>query len=219
MTAARRRRARGMTLVELMVAVVALSLMTVLGWRALDGILRARGALSEQLVQLRGHQLAFAQMEADCARLVRSALFDARPTLSATPGRLMLLRGVDEDGGPDRLQIVVYRNDGGVLTRSTSAATRDLGQLHAAWQAALAGVDGFDGVALDARVAAFELKTWSGGAWQDDGAAAGGGPGAGGRRPRRVVRPPSTEAAGLQVLLRPEQGAEALVRLFMLGAG
>lgn len=232
----------GMSLVELLVAMLLLSLMTVLGWRALDGVLRARDALTAQGDAMRGHQLAFAQLEADCARLVRSTAFDGQPTLSAAPGRLLLLRSVSAESAPDQLQIVMYRNDGGQLTRSTSVASRDLDVLHGAWQAALTGSASLAAVTLDAQVAVLEFHTWSGGAWL---AAGGGDAGAGattgaatgaattavtiaagrgtmrGPRPRRVVRAPVTvaDATGLQVTLRVADKAGALVRMFMLGAG
>jgi general secretion pathway protein J len=232
----------GMSLVELLVAMLLLSLMTVLGWRALDGVLRARDALTAQVDAMRSHQLAFAQLEADCARLVRSRAFDGQPTLSAAPGRLLLLRSVSTEGAPDQLQIVMYRNDGGQLTRSTSVASRDLDVLHGAWQAALTGSAPLAAVTLDVQVAALEFHTWSGGAWL----AAGGGDAVNGAtagatsiaattaatnaagrgamrgpRPRRVVRAPVTvaDATGLQVTLRVADKAGALVRMFMLGAG
>lgn len=202
-----------MTLVELLVAMLLLSLMTVLGWRALEGILASRVALSAQLDAMRGHQLAFAQLDADCARLVRSAAVDGLPTLSTAQGRLVLLRGVTGDGA-DRMQVVMYRVEGDRLTRGASAATRDLGQLRAIWKAALSGVAPLAGVALDRQVSAVELLTWNGGAWQS--VAAAGGVRA---RTRRVVRPPVAEAAGLQVILHSSDGVAPLVRMFMLGGG
>lgn len=209
------RRVRGMSLVELLVAMLLLSLMTVLGWRALDGILASRVALTAQLDAMRGHQLAFAQLEADCAQLMRSASLDGQPTLSAAQGRLVLLRSVAGDGGADRMQVVVYHFDGDRLTRSTSAATRDLVQLQASWKAAVSGGPPPEGVALDRQVAAFALRTWSGGAWQSVAAAAG----AGRLRTRRVVRPPVAEALGLQVILHPTDSVAPLVRMYMLGGG
>jgi general secretion pathway protein J len=206
-----------MSLLELLVAMLLLSLMTVMGWRALDGVLASRVALTAQLEAMRGHQLAFAQLEADCAQLTRSAAFDGQSTLSAAQGRLVLLRGVSGEGGADRMQVVVYHVDGAQLTRSTSAATRDLVQLQATWKAAVSGVAPPAGVALDQQVSAFELQTWSGGAWQPVASAAGGPrfrP-----RTRRVVRPPAADALGLQVILRPAGSVAPLVRMFMLGGG
>ena len=209
------RRVRGMSLVELLVTMLLLSLMTVLGWRALDGILASRVALTAQLDAMRGHQLAFAQLEADCARLMRSASLDGQPTLSAAQGRLVLLRGVTGDSGADRMQVVVYHVDGDRLTRSTSAAMRDLAQLQSIWKAAVSGAAPAEAVALDRQVSAFELRTWSGGAWQSVIAPAG----AARFRTRRVVRPPVAEALGLQVILHPADSVAPLVRMYMLGGG
>lgn len=204
-----------MSLVELLVTMLILSLMTVMGWRALGGILDSRVALGAQLDAMRGHQLAFAQLEADCAQLMRGAALDGQPTLSVAPGRLVLLRSVAGDGGADKMQVVVYHGDGGRLMRGASPATRDLELLRAAWSAALQGTAPAASVALDPSVAAFEPRTWGGGAWQA-GAEAAPGPRL---RTRRVVRPPSTDARGLQVILRPADSVGPLVRMFMLGGG
>jgi len=45
---------RGFTLVELLVAITILAIVATLGWRGLDGIVRARIALNAQLEQSRG---------------------------------------------------------------------------------------------------------------------------------------------------------------------
>ncbi|WP_373987235.1 type II secretion system protein J [Duganella sp. BuS-21] len=211
------KRARGMSLVEMLVAMLLLSLMTVMGWRALDGILASRVALTAQLDAMRGHQLAFAQLEADCAQLLRSAAVDGLPTLSATQGRLVLLRSASGEGGADQMQVVVYQADGAQLTRSTSAATRDFVPLRQVWKAAVSGVAPLAGAALDRQLSAFELRTWNGGAWQPVAAATNA---AGPRlRTRRLVRPAVTDALGLQVILRPVGSVAPLTRMFMLGGG
>ena len=54
---------RGFTLVELLVAISILAIVAVLGWRGLDGIVRARTTLTQQMETTRGMQLAFAQMQ------------------------------------------------------------------------------------------------------------------------------------------------------------
>jgi general secretion pathway protein J len=214
------RASRGMSLIELLVTMLVLSLITVLGWRALNGILASRDALTAQLDTMRGHQLAFAQMEADCAQLLGSTAVDGQPTISVAQGRLVLLRSVAGDSGADQMQVVLYHGDGAQLVRSTSLATRDLAQLRMAWQAAVSGVTPQNGVALDRQVAAFELQTWNGGAWQTAGATtAGASAGVKRLRTRRVVRPPTTDARGLQVILRPTGGIGPLARMFLLGGG
>ena len=65
-----RQRIPGLTLVELLVAIAMLAFISMLGWRGLDAITRARAALNQELAQTRGLQLAFAQMEIDCANVV-----------------------------------------------------------------------------------------------------------------------------------------------------
>lgn len=207
--------ARGMSLVEMMVAVLLLTLMSVLGWRALDGILRARATLHEQLQQSRSAQLAFAQIEVDCRHLVRSADFNGQATLSTANGQLALLRSVALEGHSDQLQIVVYRNEEGVLRRHTSPAGSDLKVLAAAWQATLQGQDHFDGVTLLTHGGSFELSLWrNGSGWQS-----GGNPGAPLRlRTRRIVHAPQPDPSALQVLLGSGSPAGTLTHLFLLEA-
>lgn len=208
-------RAGGMTLVELLVAIAILALISVMGWRALDAIARAQDALQAQTATLRGHQLAFLQIQADCARVAASATFDGQPTLLATPGRLMLLRRLENGAGPDQFQIVVYQVRDGALVRSASAPIRDLDRLHAAWTGFTTGRVHFDGATLDARVASFEIHTWSGGAWVQGDASAWPA-----RLPtRRVVRAPVLDAAGLQVTMSADRQASAMVRAFIVGPG
>ena len=57
----------GLTLVELLVAISVLGIVATLGWRGLDSITRARASLNRELEQARGLQLAFAQLQTDCA--------------------------------------------------------------------------------------------------------------------------------------------------------
>jgi general secretion pathway protein J len=205
-------------LIELLMAVLIMALMSVLGWSGLDSILRTRATLSEQLAELRDHHLAFAQLEVDCAQIARSATVNNAPTLSAGRQRLVLLRRVSSEGAADELQVVVYRSDGGRLTRAASPALRDLDALGAAWQAALGGTDRYTTVTLDAHIAGFDIATWSaaGGWLQADSAPAARGPRV---QPRRVVRAAGANQEGLQVTLRLEAGGGELVRLFLLGAG
>ena len=72
------RRRNGFTLVELLVAISILAIVAVLGWRGLDGIVRARVALTAQMEVTRGMQLAFAQMQSDCEHLAAARILDRR---------------------------------------------------------------------------------------------------------------------------------------------
>ena len=98
-----------MTLVELLVAISVLGFVAVLGWRGLDSIVRARIALTSDLEQTRGMQLAFAQLQSDCAHLVSPSVLPGRIPLALGQGRLTLVRTVFADNQPSRLQVISYR--------------------------------------------------------------------------------------------------------------
>ena len=200
----RRAPAPGFTLIELLVAISILALVAVLGWRGLDGIVRARVALTAQMEQTRGLQLAFAQMQSDGEHLAGAALLARQPNLLAENGRLTLVRTVFADNEPTRLQVASYRITDGVLTRRESNGTRDLALLDAMWQAALSDTDTSTAVALQAGVAGMAVRIWDGAAWQPTGAAA-----------ASLLAKPAT---GLEVALQLQGQDTSLTKVFLLGA-
>ncbi|WP_025916086.1 type II secretion system protein J [Herminiimonas sp. CN] len=152
---------RGFTLIELLVAIGILAIVAVLGWRGLDGIVRARVALTAELEQTRGLQLAFAQLQSDTEHLASRADIGGRATLAAQDGRLTLIRSVFADDQPSRLQVVAYRIRDGVLIRRESLATRDLAALDALWQASIGGTDADSpAVALQSAISGLTLQLW-----------------------------------------------------------
>lgn len=173
---ARATRQKGLTLVELLVAISVLGFVAVLGWRGLDSIVRARIALTSDLEQTRGMQLAFAQLQSDCAHLVSPSALPNRIPLAVGQGQLTLVRTVFADNQPSRLQVIAYRVRDGVLTRRESAATRDLRELDTLWQTAVNDTDTgqapFDklrtGVTLQSDVAAMTMRLWINGGWRTE---------------------------------------------------
>lgn len=240
-------RARGFTLIELLVAISILAIVAVLGWRGLDGIIRSRQALTAQMEQTRGMQLAFAQMQSDCENLAPTALLHGRANLLAETDRLTLVRTVLTENEPSRLQVVSYRVRDGVLLRRESSATRDLAQLDMLWQGARSDTDPAPAVTLQSGLNGMTMRLWQNGAWRaatsvtlpatgqqqvaigqsgagGQGGASGpaGGGGAGGTNPptaTQVTAPLSNNApTGLEVSLQAPGMPTALVKIFLLGA-
>lgn len=198
----------GLTLVELLVAISILGFVAVLGWRGLDSIVRARVALTQDLEQTRGMQLAFAQMQNDCAHLADASLLRNRIPFAAAAERLTLIRTVFADNQPSRLKVISYRVDNGVLTRRESVATRDLRELDALWQAAMNDTDTSRGVVLQPEVSSMSIRIWTSGGWRSDldvlAAYA-----------AQTASPPST---GLEVTMQLRGRDAGLLKIFMLGA-
>lgn len=210
-TRASRRRC-GFTLIELLVAISILAIVAVLGWRGLDGIIRSRGALTAKMEQTRGLQLAFAQLQSDCANLATSALLHNRAYLQAENDRLTLVRVVMAENEPTRLQVVAYRVRDGVLTRRESNATRDLLQLDTLWQAALNDTDTATGVALQSEVVSMGARYWINTEWR---------PAAGLSTAVASAQAPLATASaptGLEVSLALQGQEVPMVKSFLLGA-
>jgi len=165
---ARAARHKGLTLVELLVAISVLGFVAVLGWRGLDSIVRARIALTSDLEQTRGMQLAFAQLQSDCAHLANLSVLPNRVPLAVGQGQLTLVRTVFADNQPSRLQVISYRVNDGVLTRRESPATRDLRELDTLWQAAVKDTDTGQAVTLQSGVAAMTMRLWINGGWRTE---------------------------------------------------
>jgi general secretion pathway protein J len=198
------RRARGFTLIELLVAISILAMVAVLGWRGLDGIVRARVALTEQMEVTRGMQLAFAQMQSDCEHMADSGQLDKRPFLLSDNDRMTLVRTVFVENEPMRLQVVAYRVVNGTLTRRESIGTRDLVQLDVLWTAATSDADPTAPVTLQAGVTGMLIQTWENNGWRQ-------GPQANAQQLLAVA------PTGLQVALQV-RGVEApMVKAFLLG--
>ena len=210
---------KGLTLVELLVAISVLGFVAVLGWRGLDGIVRARVTLTSGLEQTRGMQLAFAQLQSDCTHLANPSALPNRMPLDAGQGRLTLVRTVFSDNQPSRLQVIAYRVKDGMLTRRESAATRDLGELDTQWLTAENDTDTSQEVVLQSDVDALTMRLWlsDGSGWRSD---------------VKAPIPASSNAAGaavaatansplptgLEVTMQLRGHDAGMLKIFMLGA-
>jgi len=217
-------RVSGFTLVELLVAISILAIVAVLGWRGLDGIVRARVALTQQMETTRGMQLAFAQMQSDCEHIAQRDVVDQRPYLLVGADRLTLVREVFTENQPSRLQVVAYRIVNGTLMRRESQPTRDLVQLDALWQAVTSDADTNPAVALQTGVTGMQVATWLNNSWRQGGVDPGANAAGTGQAPPPPQPPSPDQAAqvsneptGLQVALQAQNLQQPMVKSFLLG--
>jgi general secretion pathway protein J len=203
-------RHRGLTLVELLVAISVLGFVAILGWRGLDGIVRARVALTNDLEQTRGMQLAFAQLQNDCAHLASASIIPDRVPIAIEQGRLILVRTVFSDNQPSRLQVITYSVRDGSLSRRESTATRDLRDLDMLWLAATNDTDTTQAVTLQSEVTAMTMRLWVNDSWRS------------GIDPTLPANPAGTSGrllpTGLEVTLQLRGIDTGLLKIFLLGA-
>jgi general secretion pathway protein J len=217
------RQERGFTLVELLVAISILAIVAVLGWRGLDGIIRARTTLTNQMETTRGMQLAFAQMQSDCEHIAGRDVLDRRPYLLTGTDRVTMVREVFAENQPSRLQVVAYRIVNGTLVRRETPAVRDLVQLDSLWQAAISDTDTSGAVTLLTGVAGMQVLTWENRSWRQSTSAATAGSAAptpaGGAQPQQQQDPNTVPLppTGLQVALQAQGQEVPMTKSFLLG--
>ena len=202
-------RQEGLTLIELLIAISILAIVAVLGWRGLDGITRARSALTTELELTRGMQLTFAQLQSDCAHIASQTSLPERVPLVADQQRLVMVRTVTADNQPTRLQVVAYRLIDGVLTRTESAATRNLSELDTQWAAIAGNPNATQSVALQSGLASMRIRTWSTNSpgWRVSTDAM-----------ANTSAPNMAAMTGLEVSLQPVGRDTSTTKVFLLGA-
>ena len=203
----------GFTLVELLIAITILVAITVMSWRGLDALTRARVNLTSQFEDARRIQLTFAQIQADCANIVEPEMLPGRAPIVITANSLVLVRYIHTEGEPLRLKVVAYHLLNGILARRESVATRDLHILDSAWpRMAAAAVDPQD-VPLHFDIASMRIRTWQGG-------------GQGWRTPGTdIVSEDSGKPGiasvfpnGIEITLHLGQSSRLMTKVFMIGS-
>jgi general secretion pathway protein J len=210
---------RGLTLIELLIAVSVLAFVAVLGWRGLDSITRARIALNADLAQTRSLQLSFAQWQTDCANAVDAGTLDGRAPLLVDATRVTIARRVQPEAQAGALQLVTWRLRDGVLSREESPPTRDLTQLDQAWQFAQAG--GAQALRLQDGVQTMQLRVWTddGRGWRGWEQMSAGIVSRGAlMNPRAGTTAMQADWRGLEVSLQLAGRSVPLTKVFMLGA-
>jgi len=199
-------RQRGFTLIELLVAISILAIVAVLGWRGLDGIIRARTALTAQMEATRGMQLAFAQMQSDAEHIADAGLLQQRQFLLAQADSMTMVRTSSRENEAAQLQVVSYRLVDGVLLRRESAPTRDLVQLDMLWKTATSNADSTPPVALQNGVAGMSVEIWENNHWS-----------AGGQPVASTATALALPPTGLRVSLQVRGIEQVMSKSFLLG--
>jgi general secretion pathway protein J len=121
-------KARGFTLLELLVAITVLSIVSVIAWRGLDSLVMTRERLEPEADDVRALLTTFGQMERDLAQVTNPrfvGLNTAPINVSIADGAIVLQLARIAPPAPDRateVQTVYYRVVDGTLMRQATAA-------------------------------------------------------------------------------------------------
>lgn len=122
-----RRRPAGFTLIEVMVALVVLSVMALMGWRGIEAMLRTREIAQANLENTARLQTVLAQWEQDLLQL-QEGRDSGVEALSFDGATLRITRH-----HPDGLQLVAWGVREGSLYRWESRVSRTRAELQSAW--------------------------------------------------------------------------------------
>lgn len=120
-----RARSRGFTLVEVLVALMVLSLMAAMAWRGVDALVRTREVAQARMESLLRAQSVMAQWEADLQSVISTQV---SPGVLCEGAAFHLTRRQ-----PDGVQVVTWALRSGTLTRWAAAPTTRSEALQEAW--------------------------------------------------------------------------------------
>ena len=127
-----RKRVRGFTLVELLVALFAMALLAVMSWRGLDGMTRAQAITAARADEVLTLQVGLAQWSADLDAIIQ---LPRAPALDWN-GRVLRLTRRDTTSAASGVLVVAWTRRDGQWLRWQSPPATLRGDLDRAWQQA-----------------------------------------------------------------------------------
>lgn len=150
-------KARGFTLLELLVAITVLSIVSVIAWRGLDTLVTTRDRLEPEVDETRAMLVAFGQLERDLSQLVNPAFLGLMTSpLNVRPadGAMMIEIARVAAAVPERpteVQTVYYRVIDNTLVRQSTPALP-------AFQAS--GAEQFENARLLNDIRSMDVRLW-----------------------------------------------------------
>lgn len=205
-------KARGFTLLELLVAITVLSIVSIIAWRGLESLVMTRERLEPQVDETRAMLVAFGQMERDLSQVVNPAflgLSSSPLNVRAVDGAVMIQIARVAVPAPDRateVQTVYYRVVDNTLVRQATPALPYFER---------SNTEEFENARLIGDVRSMDVRVWQpGSGWvrPEDRVDAGATPGAPPPASGRAQPPP-----GVEVILTRTDG-RTYRRVFLVSA-
>jgi general secretion pathway protein J len=151
-------RARGFTLIEMLVAITILAVIAILSWRGLDAVMNGRTAITNAMEDERVVAQLFDQMRID-ARQAATDDEAGQPAISIGGNGVQIVRGLYSVNAPPRLEVVRYRLVEGRVIRFASPPLANVGEVRRALSAG-DGSDGWSSIPLMGGVSTFASRAY-----------------------------------------------------------